>query len=211
MFYLFWLYFLRVDKQRTKIIHMEEKHSLIYRFIFHLHTINAHRREVRKNCFKCGLYWQGLTHDLSKYSPSEFFESVRYFQGNRSPYMYEKEHFGFAGGWLHHKGRNRHHWEYWYDMKDGVWQPLQMPFNYFVEMVCDRVAACRIYQKDRYTKESALKYYLTRNDSKYMHPDDAEKLKKVLTDISIYGEDRVFADLKQQVRQWKRHKKSTQI
>jgi len=93
----------------------------------HLRTINEHRYQVMKNCFACGLYRQGLTHDLSKYSFSEFHESVKYFQGTRSPYAYEKEHFGFAAGWLHHKGRNKHHWEYWYDIINGKWQPLEMP------------------------------------------------------------------------------------
>lgn len=176
---------------------------LIVRFFLHLHTIDHHRFVVMKNCFACGLYGQGLKHDLSKYTPSEFIESVRYFQGNRSPYMYEKEHFGYASGWLHHKGRNRHHWEYWYDMIDGKWQPLEMPFNYFVEMVCDRVAACRIYQKDKYTNASALNYFLSRNDRFYMHQKTAEDLEHVLRDISIRGEKAVFHDLNIQVRKWK--------
>lgn len=184
----------------------ENKKNLSYfkKFFLHLHTIDTHRFEVMKNCFACGLYKQGLMHDLSKYSPSEFVESVRYFQGNRSPYMYEKEHFGYANGWMHHKGRNRHHWEYWYDMKDGIWQPLKMPFNYFVEMVCDRVAACKIYQKEKYTKESAYQYYLSRNDAKYMHQDTNKQLEDVLKDIATRGEAEVFADLKQQVKEWKK-------
>ena len=189
---------------------MSEKISslqLVSNLFHHLHTVQTHRREVRKNCFCCGLYRQGLTHDLSKFSPSEFIESVRYYQGTRSPYMYEKEHFGFASGWLHHKGRNRHHWEYWYDMIDGRWQPLQMPFNYFVEMICDRVAACRIYQKEKYTRESALNYFLSRNDRLYMHPKDAEHLEQVLRAIAEKGEKVVFADLKIQVREWKRAQK----
>ena len=37
----------------------------------HLHTINHHKWLVLKHCFAVGLYWQGLTHDLSKYSPTE--------------------------------------------------------------------------------------------------------------------------------------------
>ena len=51
----------------------------------HLHTVNAHRRWVRRYCFKLGLVWQGLIHDLSKYSPTEFWRSVKYYQGYRSP------------------------------------------------------------------------------------------------------------------------------
>ena len=180
----------------------------VTKFFKHLHTIDHHRYVVMHNCFKCGLYRQGLRHDLSKYSPREFWESVRYFQGDRSPYIYEKEHFGYANGWLHHKGRNKHHWEYWYDMLEGKWSPIEMPFNYFVEMVCDRIGACRIYQKDAYTKESALKYYLSRKDRYYMHPKTAERLEAVLRDIADRGEDAVFADLKQQIITWKQTKRN---
>lgn len=179
----------------------------ISKLIKHLHTIDHHRFVVMINCFKCGIYKQGILHDLSKYTYSEFHESVKYFQGTRSPYMYEKEVFGYANGWMHHKGRNKHHWEYWYDMVDGQWQPLEMPFNYFVEMVCDRVAACKIYQKENYSKESALNYYLTRNDGLYMHPKTNELLKKTLTEISIKGEDIVFSELKQKIKTWKKDSK----
>ena len=45
----------------------------------HLATVNKHRRQVRKNCFRMGLYWQGLTHDLSKYSWAEFRIGAKYF------------------------------------------------------------------------------------------------------------------------------------
>lgn len=195
-----------------KIHEMEENRkqiSGISKFFKHLHTIDHHRYVVMRNCFRCGLYRQGLHHDLSKYSPKEFWESVKYFQGDRSPYIYEKEHFGYAPGWLHHKGINKHHWEYWYDMINGKWTPLEMPFNYFVEMVCDRVGACRIYQKEHYTKESALQYYLSRGDRWAMHPETAKKLEDVLRDIADRGEEAVFADLKVQVKQWKHTKKNS--
>ncbi len=194
-----------------KILRMSEdctEMSGIHKFFKHLHTIDHHRYVVMKNCFKCGLYRQGLRHDLSKYSRVEFWESVKYFQGDRSPYIYEKEHFGYAPGWLHHKGHNKHHWEYWYDTIDGKWAPIEMPFNYFVEMVCDRVAACRIYQKDNYTKESALQYYQTRCDRKWMHPKTAKMLEDILEDIAKRGEDAVFADLKIKVKEWKQTKRN---
>ena len=174
------------------------------RLFKHLETINTHRFEVMKNCFKCGIYEQGLTHDLSKYSPTEFNVSVRYFQGTRSPYMYEKEHFGFSYGWLHHKGRNRHHWEYWYDMLDGKWVPIEMPLPFLIEMVCDRVAACKVYQKEKYTDSSALEYYLSRNDRFYMHENTAKALEAILRDIAERGEDAVFADLKKQMEEYRR-------
>ncbi len=181
--------------------------SVLKRFAGHLATVNEHRREVRKNCFKCGLYGQGLTHDLSKYSPQEFLVSVRYFQGYRSPYVYEKEQFGFSNGWLHHKGRNRHHWEYWYDMIKGRWVPLEMPLPFFIEMVCDRVAACKIYQKDKYTQRSALEYYEKRNDRLYMHEKTAAKLEAVLKDIAENGEDAAFARLKAELTEYRKKQK----
>lgn len=180
--------------------------NIVMKFCRHLHTIDAHRFAVMKNCFKCGLYCQGLLHDLSKYSPQEFWESVKYFQGDCSPYRYEREHFGYAAGWLHHKGRNKHHWEYWYDDK-----PLEMPFNYFVEMICDRIGACRIYEKENYTKESALNYYLASIDRKFLHPVTAQMLEDVLRDISVRGEDAVFSDLKIKVKEWRRKKEARKL
>ncbi len=187
------------------IFNMEEK-SILEKTILHLKTVGQHRHEVMKNCFKCGLYRQGLTHDLSKYSPAELFVSIRYFQGTRSPYMYEKELYGYSEGWLHHKGRNRHHWEYYQDMIEGKWQPIEMPFPMLVEMVCDRVAACRIYQKEKYTKASALEYYLTRNDRFYMHEKTAARLEAILRDIAERGEDAVFHDLKAEMEEYRKTK-----
>lgn len=179
--------------------------NIVHRFFAHLHTIDTHRFLVMKNCFRCGLYRQGLTHDLSKYSPTEFLVSVRYFQGNRSPYMKEKELKGYSLGWLHHKGRNRHHWEYWYDMINGVWQPLEIPYVYVAEMLCDRIAACKVYQKEKYTQHSALQYWNTRNDSKYMHPASAALLESMLKSVDVHGEDYTFRKIRQHIQAMKRH------
>lgn len=40
--------------------------------IKHFITITKHRHRVMLHCFKAGIPFQGLTHDLSKYSPTEF-------------------------------------------------------------------------------------------------------------------------------------------
>ena len=125
----------------------------------HLKTITKHKIAVTKLCFRCGLYKQGLLHDLSKYSWVEFSAGARYYQGNRSPIDREKEVKGYSLGWLHHKGRNKHHWEYWLDnAADGI-QPLEMPLNYVIEMYCDRTAASKIYMKDAYHDGSAYEYF----------------------------------------------------
>ena len=119
------------------------------KFLAHLRTINRHRRLVRKYCFRLGLIWQGLTHDLSKYSPAEFWRSVHYYQGYRSPNDAERQATGLSLSWLHHKGRNRHHFEYWIDYciaPDGhvFMGGCKMPKKYVAEMFCDRIAACRV-------------------------------------------------------------------
>ena len=114
----------------------------------HFKTITAHRIRVMKKCFKVGLYGQGLTQDLSKYSPTEFFEGARYYQGDRSPNNKAREENGLSKAWLHHKGRNKHHFEYWIDYGincDTVIQGVPMPSNYVAEMIMDRISASRTY------------------------------------------------------------------
>ena len=117
-----------------------------FRNIFrHLHLVNKHRFYVFKNCVKAGIIWQGLTHDLSKYSPTEFFESVQYFNGEISPIDVCKREKGYSNAWLHHKGRNKHHYEYWQDNFDKGGTPLKMPYKYALEMVCDYLGAGQAY------------------------------------------------------------------
>lgn len=158
----------------------------------HLRTIVRHKHEVGKLCFKVGLYGQGITHDLSKFSPSEFLTGARYFQGDRSPNTVECFEKGFSEAWLHHKGRNRHHFEYWLDIKgqgsfEYVGKP--MPARYVVEMFCDRVAACKVYQKKAYTHGSALAYYEDHLDyNALLHPDSAALLERMLGWLAEEGE-----------------------
>ena len=55
------------------------------KWLSHLRTVQHHRFLVLRHCWRVGLYWQGLTHDLSKFSPVEFSAGAKYYQGNRSP------------------------------------------------------------------------------------------------------------------------------
>ena len=114
----------------------------------HLRTVHRHRALVRKYCFRLGLYWQGLTHDLSKYSPVEFWAGVKYFQGDHSPNDAQRRAYGYSAAWLHHKGRNRHHFEYWtdYGLKGEGVVGVEMPKKYVAEMFCDRLAASKVYR-----------------------------------------------------------------
>ena len=112
----------------------------------HFKTITWHKILVMDGCFRVGLYWQGLCHDLSKYSPTEFLVGARLYQGNRSPNGAEREEKGYSEAWMHHKGRNKHHYEYWTDMSRETWryEEVPMPRKYLVEMVMDRRAACMV-------------------------------------------------------------------
>ncbi|MGN0812023.1 MAG: DUF5662 family protein [Candidatus Coproplasma sp.] len=171
------------------------------KFFSHLKTVCRHRRQVRKNCFKVGLIRQGLTHDLSKFSPSEFIPGAKYWQGNRSPQARERELFGYSPAWLHHKSRNKHHFEYWTDVdKNGKVIPVDMPPKYFAEMVCDRVAASKVYKGKDYTDKCPLEYYNGRKDSVFMHPDTANRLAYYLNLLAQKGEKVMFAELKQYVK-----------
>lgn len=173
-------------------------------FFKHLRTVGKHRREVRKYCFKAGLILQGLTHDLSKYSRAEFLAGVKYYQGYRSPQAKEREELGYSAAWLHHKGRNKHHFEYWTDFADGSKVYVEMPPKYFAEMVCDRVAASKIYLKDKYTDASPLEYFETRTDIAGMNSKTAENLRYFLTMLKDEGEDKMFSELKKYVRENKK-------
>lgn len=163
---------------------------------------------MRKNCFKAGLIWQGLTHDLSKFSAKEFWRGAKYYQGNRSPQARERELFGYSAAWLHHKGRNKHHFEYWTDVNaQGETVCVEMPAKYFAEMVCDRIAASKVYKGKEYTDGCPLEYFLSRKDKAAMHPETSERLEYFLIMLAEKGEKEMFKALKKFVKDSKKKNK----
>ncbi len=108
---------------------------------------------------------------MSKYSYIELKTGFSYYQGGkRSPIGAEKRAKGISLGWLHHKGRNRHHWEYWLDDgPDGI-IAQKMPLRYVLEMFCDTVAASMIYKGQDYTDDSARQYYEDHRRGRLIHP-----------------------------------------
>lgn len=167
----------------------------------HLKTITHHRRLVRRGCFRVGLYWQGLTHDLSKFSPIEFWTGVRYYQGSRSPNTAEREEKGYSEAWMHHKGRNKHHFEYWTDINPATrrYEPVEMPRRYLAEMVMDRIAACKTYQGSAYTDASPLAYLNRARESSCFNPTTFRQLHFLLTMLAEQGEDATFAYIRNTV------------
>ena len=164
----------------------------------HFKTITKHRFIVMAGCFRVGLYWQGLTHDLSKYSPTEFLMGAKYYQGTRSPNTAERADKGYSQAWIHHKGRNRHHYEYWTDMNraSGFYEPVPMPRKYLAEMVMDRRAACITYQGKAYTDASALNYFMGSRERELMNPQTRRELEYILTMLRDSGEKETFSYLK---------------
>lgn len=160
----------------------------------HLRTVAKHRWVVLQQCARCGYFWQGLTHDLSKLSRAEFVSSARYFQGDRSPIEAEKAAQGYSAAWLHHKGRNPHHWEYWtdFDKGDGHVIANKIPYRYVVEMVCDWIGAGMVYSQDKWTQSEPLAYYDKVRKGRHFHEETELLLRFFLEVIKDYGLDKFY-------------------
>ena len=174
----------------------------------HFKTITYHKILVMQGCFKIGLYKQGILHDLSKYSPSEFWVGVKYYQGTQSPNNAEREALGYSSAWLHHKGRNRHHYEYWvdYNLETKRNEPVEMPYNYVAEMFCDRLAASKIYKGKNYTDKSPLDYFNYRTPHRSINPKTKEELSKLLVMNYEKGEKETFEYIRKRVKEEKQRK-----
>lgn len=168
--------------------------------IKHFKTITKHKIKVMQLCFKIGLYKQGLLHDLSKYGPQEFLTGCKYYQGTRSPNSAERDDLGYSDAWLHHKGRNKHHWEYWVDFTRKGLVPAKMPTCYVLEMFCDRVAASMIYQGDNYTNHHPMAYYNGGKHTYIMHPKTRELLEFLLSYLEDNGLDNTILYIKKYLR-----------
>ena len=168
----------------------------------HFCTITKHKLLVMQGCFRVGLYWQGLLHDLSKYGYTEFSLGCRYYLGTESPHNGERKAYGYSLAWLHHKGCNKHHLEYWTDYgskKDGRIVGMKMPKKYVVEMFIDRVCASKNYQKERYTDASAWEYYNRGKTALLLHPDARALLEKLLLMLRDKGEAATFSYIRHRV------------
>lgn len=161
-----------------------------FKFFRHLHIVNKHRFFVFIHCCKCGLFWRGLVHDLSKYSPVEFFESVKYYSGDRSPISNCRKANGYSRAWLHHKGRNKHHFEYWYDNENK--EQVNIPYKYAIEHICDELSASKCYNKKKFNNHSLLDHYLKYIDNYQINDRMKNFYLVVYTDFAEHGEKYVL-------------------
>lgn len=161
---------------------------MIQKFFKHLALVSRHKWEVFKLCCLAGIPWRGFIHDLSKFSPIEFWESVKYYNGHRSPLAVSREVNGYSKAWLHHQGRNKHHWEYWIDgyvTKEGY--GCVIPFKFACEMVCDMIAASKVYKGKDYTLLAPLNYFEAQNYGRFVHADIQKFMRVAFTAYSIDG------------------------
>ncbi|MDR2934188.1 MAG: DUF5662 family protein [Rickettsiales bacterium] len=136
----------------------------------HFKTIITHKYYVFMEMKEYGLYWQGLVHDMSKFTSVEF-KQAKYYRGTGSPIDAEKKEIGYSASWLHHFHNNKHHWEYWYDATTGKLAPI--PEKHLKEMVCDIIGASKAYNRKNWTPDKPIEYM--KNNS--THP---QKLKDIL-------------------------------
>ena len=163
---------------------------MIKKFFRHLCVVNKHRFLVFKHCCRCGLFWRGLWHDISKYSPKEFCESVKYFtDGSQSPLTTKIILTGYSYAWVHHRMKNRHHIEYWMDDNGN---PIEMPYKYLVENICDRICAGKCYLRDKYTPGAVLDYYINERADITVAKNTNRFIETVLTDLKNYGEKHIL-------------------
>lgn len=142
---------------------------MIKNLIKHTILVTKHRWVVFKLCCKVGEPWRGFVHDLSKFSPTEFWESVKYYQGNKSPIPVARREKGFSDAWLHHKGRNKHHLEYWVDPRAKEYAAV-VPYKYVAEMACDKMAASIIYNGKNWTQSDEYNYWLKEKEKTILNP-----------------------------------------
>lgn len=170
--------------------------------IKHFIVITKHRHMVIYHCMKAGIFLQGLRHDLSKYSPSEFIPGAKYFTGTKSPNESERRDIGYSKAWMHHQGRNKHHFEYWrdYNHEKRIIMPVKMPYRYVAEMFCDRVAASKIYQGKNFTEKHPIDYFMRSKATRLIHPETSDELELLLRMLEKDGEKRTFAFLKKRIK-----------
>lgn len=157
----------------------------------HTVLVLKHKWVVFKLCTKIGMPFRGLKHDLSKFSPIEFFESIKYYNGKGSPIKSCKKENGYSKAWLHHKGRNKHHYEYWYDMHAPEPTPI-MPYKYVAEMICDKLSASITYNGKNWTNSSELEYWTKEKQTAPINSKVSDMLTEVFEQVAKNGIDKTI-------------------
>ena len=166
--------------------------NIVKNIFKHIKLVFKHKWLVFKFSCKLGIPFRGFMHDWSKFSFEEFWESVKYYNGKRSPIIVCREKNGYSKAWLHHKGRNKHHYEYWIDLDSPVKTPI-MPYPYVAEMICDKMAAGIIYAGKDWTPEYELNYYLEKEHKKILINEKIDTfILEIFTQVKENGLDKTY-------------------
>ena len=177
--------------------------NLIINAIKHTKLVLKHKWLVFKFCCKIGMPIRGLMHDMSKFSPVEFFESIKYYDGKVTPIEFCKKDKGYSLSWLHHKGRNKHHDSYWVDLSAPQAAPV-IPYKYVIEMLCDKLSASITYNGKDWTNSSEYDYWQIEKTRLILNPKVENFLSAVITEIKDNGIDKVLTKkhLKEQYKKY---------
>jgi len=152
----------------------------------HLVKISKHKMVVAKCCNLAGIPVRGFFHDLSKYNPKEFLEYAKYYGEDRSPVDICKEKNGYCKSWMHHRGHNSHHYEYWIDKLDKGGEPLIMPYKDTVEMICDWIGAGMVYEKSSWNCKRPYEWWMNKKKTAKIHPRIMQFIDFILLDIKVH-------------------------
>lgn len=145
----------------------------------YLSYVLRHKWFVMLACFRRGLIWQGIFHDLSKFTPGEWIPYANFFYGPRSKTrtQTEGERVAFDTAWLRHQHRNPHHWQHWVLREDnGGTKTLPMPLRYIKEMLADWEGAGRAITG----KVEYVSWYMKNRSNILLHPDTERQVHLML-------------------------------
>lgn len=133
--------------------------------------VMSHKKNVFIESLKRGKIIHGITHDLSKFLPSEFFAYAEKFFAGDYAYKYFEVEEDFEAAWLRHQHRNKHHWDYWVK-SDGY--PVEMPRKYVIQMIIDWEAMGRKFG------DTAKAYYMKKKAEIKLDSQTRKRVEKLL-------------------------------
>jgi hypothetical protein len=136
-----------------------------FKGIKHFCLVMRHRHQVIRNGFHLGIFFVALFHDFSKFTPSEFIPSVKYFKGTSSPVQEQRNNEdGYSTIAVNHTSRNKHHWEHYIDIYKGQILVKNIPYKYALEYVADMMSASKTYDKAHFSPDAVLTYFMNKKD-----------------------------------------------
>ena len=158
------------------------------KFFKHLWVVIKHKHNVTKYASKLGIFWTGLFHDMTKFTPTEFGLSVKYFHGKKSPTIIERaDNDNFSYLCVAHTGRNKHHWQYWVDYTRYEMVVNRIPYKHSLEYVADVLSASKVYNPKDFTFMVAYNYFKEHSKTYLMHPATKEFILWCIKEINDFG------------------------